>query len=573
MRKEIDRTKSMKVRVPEENQQELTVETEDTASEIERLSTKLSIKMSFAESIDANENEDKYYPVVESKLTGTKQRYRFRDLGNVPPDLMGQGHKVNNHAFKELVSLMTGDSESGISIKALANKYSSYKFHKYIGWGVYNGNTVFKYDNAVTAKGVIDSSYEGNLSINSRGSVEKYFAGIKELVVPYPALLTVYLVGMSGMITQMLNMADTNIMLNICGESSCGKTTAENVALSFWGNPQELSTSFNSTANRIEQIMAERKIMPVIIDDMLAGNTYSTERVKQKIINDQIFRYATGKLRGRMGGKEERYYGATISSSETSLLEKLVGSETDGQFYRMIELKVKKGDLTQDADHAKQLERLIRRNYGLGAFKIGQYMLSKGLTENNLQDRYDEWEEELLEDERLRGKDRLAKRLAIILVAAELLNAFVLDVDYNKVINMLIKSVSDTFEVSNEKQTAYENIKKFVSNNSEVFATNREAYNRNEHIGVCETNVFGHKELFVETSRMEALLKNVPLQQILRKEQTAKVKQPRNREIENVLKYWREKGWLYVCASSNGLYRKMKMGNETGILTYSIILD
>lgn len=95
--------------------------------------------------------------------------------------------------------------------------------------------------------------------------------------------MIVYLAGASGIVTQQLKLPDSNIMLNVCGESGCGKTTAENVALSFWGNPMELATSFNSTANRTEQIMADRYIMPVLIDDMLAGNNFSTEEGRQGV--------------------------------------------------------------------------------------------------------------------------------------------------------------------------------------------------------------------------------------------------------------------------------------------------
>lgn len=567
--------KKISIRVPENNEQELAIQTDNSEFEIDKLEEKMSIKIRFAENIDEKLGEDKFYPIVESTLTGTQMRYRFRDIGNVAPDLMGQGHKVNKHIFKELISLMTGDTESDINTENLLLKYSAGKFHKAIGWDSYQGDIVFKYTDAVTKQDVLGSRYEGNLPLESKGSLQGYMDGVKRLIVPYPALTIVYLVGASGIITQNLNLHDSNIILNICGESSSGKTTAENVALSFWGNPQELSTSFNSTANRIEQHMAERKIMPVLIDDMLAGNTYSTKRIQQKVINDQIFRYATGKLKGRMGSQEDRYYGATITSSETSLFEKLNGSETDGQFYRMIELKVNKGDLTQSVTHAKEIERLLRWNYGLGAFEFGKYLIQNNYIDNALQEMHYDWENELLNDSRLVGKERIAKRLAIILLTGDLMNkCFGLDINLKSIHELLIDTVTETFEIADEKVLAYQRIKQLVDNNSDWFAQSRELYNRNEHVGVCTTNIYGHKELYVETSRMEALLKEVPKEQILENEsQKVKVKQPRNGEVEAVLRYWREHNWLYCCSSNQRLYRKLKMGDKKEALVYSIILD
>lgn len=567
--------KDISIRVPENNECESIIKTGDSESEINKLEEKMSIKIRFAENIDEKLEEDKFYPVVESMLTGTQKRYRFRDIGNVALDLMGQGHKVNKHIFKELLSLMVGDTESDVNTENLMMKYTAGKFHKVIGWDSYQGDIVFKYTDAVTKQNVLGSKYEGNLCMESKGSLQSYMDGIKSLIVPYPALTTIYLAGASGIITQNLNLHDSNIILNICGESSCGKTTAENVALSFWGNPQELSTSFNSTANRIEQHMVERKIMPVLIDDMLAGNIYSTKRIQQKVINDQIFRYATGKLKGRMGSQEERYYGATITSSETSLFEKLNGSETDGQFYRMIELKVNKGDLTQSVNHAKEIERLLRWNYGLGAFEFGKYMIQNNYIDNALQEMHYDWENELLNDIRLVGKERIAKRLAIILLTGDLMNkCFGLDINLESINELLINAVAETLEIANEKVLAYQRIKQLVDNNSNWFAQSRELYNRNEHIGVCTTNIYGHKELYVETGRIEALLKEVPKEQILESENSkVKVKQPRNGEIEAILRYWREHNWLYCCSSNQRLYRKLKMGDKKEVLVYSIILD
>lgn len=50
-------------------------------------------------------------------------------------------------------------------------------------------------------------------------------------------------------------------------------------------------------------------------------------------------------------------------SSELSLVSKLLELEAQGQFFRLIELEVKRGDLTKDVKHAKKLEAFILHNY------------------------------------------------------------------------------------------------------------------------------------------------------------------------------------------------------------------
>ena len=535
-----------------------------TAEELEH---QLSVKMSFEEHIDKKQGEDKYHVVI----TGTAgciieicRKYKFREVDKAVPDFMAQGHKMSDKKFKELLEIKT----------ARVRAHISGNFHTGIGWHKYQGGQVFLYGDAADKSGKLVSDYRGQLPLEKRGTSSDYIEGIKKWVVPNTKLLLVYLAGASGILNQQLHLTDSNIMINICGESGSGKTTAENVALSVWGNPMELATSFNSTINRTEQVMAQRIIMPVLVDDILAGKVYSTERTQQKHICEQIFRYSTGKLKGRLNENEDRYYGAAIASSETSLFQKMAGSEADGQFYRMIELHVKKGDLTKDAAHARQLDKLVQRNHGWAAFELGKFMVEQDYVGERLNDLYYGEREDLSEDSRLGQHQRAANRLAIITTTAKLMNeCFKLGIDMEALKEALIEAVQEAFSISDMKAKAYKDLQKLVLNNKELFAANRETYDLKKHIGVYQRNVYGNYELIVETDRMAPLLKNVPLHQILDGAGNKKVKQSPDKEILNILKNWRERGWVNNCGSTQRLYRKLKMGGAKEVLVYTVKLE
>lgn len=531
---------------------------EDT---IESLESQLGVKVCFKEQIDKKDGEDKYHVVVESRL-GFCKEYKFNKVHKVAADFMAQGHKMDNRKFNKLFEMQT-DLLKG-SIKG--------NFHTGIGWCKYKDEQLFLYREAASHMGNILSEYRGNLEIKAAGTLDTYMNEIKEQVVPYPKLLIVYLAGASGIINQQLGMLDTNIMINLCGESGSGKTTAENLALSFWGDPIELGTSFNSTINRTEQVMAERFIMPVLVDDILAGNNFSTDRTKQKVISDQIFRYSAGKLKGRLNQKEDRYWGATLLSSEISLFQKMVGSEADGQFYRMIELHVTKGELTKDAAHAKNLDRLVRWNYGLGAFELGKFMVEHDYVEKRLQMMYKEQHESLCEDDRLKLHQRAANRLAIITMTAKLMNeCFKLEIDIHTLTDILIESFLMAFDIPDMKNKDYYNLHKLILSNPTFFADKQEVYDKQKHIGVYRLGVSGYYELLIETERISPLLRGVPLEQLLAGFGDKKVKQSPTKETQNILKNWRDRGWLGCSSRSQQLYKKLNMGTKKQELVYNVV--
>lgn len=538
---------------------------------VAELQKEIGMEVYLAEHMDCESEEPKYHIVMESKKVHLKRMYRMGDAGKSYEEFMGYGHKFKFRTFKKIFDHLTDEPKD----------YVKEVFHTNLGWDDYNGQEVFKYLNAVNESGEDFSSYAGDLELDIRGDLEKYKAGIKELVVPHAKLYLMYVAGVSSLITQKLQLDDTNIMLNVCGESSCGKTTAEMVALSFWGNPNKLKTSFNATENSMEELMLHRKIVPVVIDDILGAKNYSSENTKRQCISNSIFRFTSGKSKGRFGKTSDNYFCPVLISSETPLLEKLNGGESSGQFYRLLELQVKRGDLTKSSEHAKQIEKLIRWNYGMGAYELGKFMVTNGYDRITLEEMYDKHYDRISSDKRLERYQRFANRLAILSVTAELLNVgFDFNADIEALIDVIIDSVVKSISHKEFREDAYYVLKSRIEDNMHYFSKNRTDYISTQHVGAFDKDKFGNLTLCVETHRFAPLIAGTSMDEIIKMTKTTneEVKMDTynqnsskftSKELDSILDYWCEKGWL-ECR--HGRQVKRTLAEKPGTLMYCVVL-
>ena len=509
------------------------------------------LEISFEEKLDIRGSEDKYSLLVKStKVSGFRRCYSLKNMRSLASDLLSYGHKVNENEVTKILNMLTDDIE----------KYTSTRFHTGIGWFHNHHELMFMYNSVATATKDLAAEYRGKLDLKQQGNLKDYIEGIQKLVVPYPKLFTVFVAGASGIVTQALQYPDTNILVNICGTSGCGKTTAGNTALSFWEKAS--AVGFN-TLNRTEELLSQRFIMPTPLDDMMSACSSSNERVRQKEILDMIFRLSTGKVKGRMRQSDSKFYGAILASSETSIINKTLNSDTSGQLFRMIELKVKKGELTKDAEHAKKLDKLNKMHYGLGAFKLGRYMLQNGYTGGKLEDLYYNQYSSLMMDKRLAKHQRAINRIAILMVSATLLNkCFKLGASTDVVKETLIDAVVQSTKLIDVRLEAYKKLNKLIKQNQKAFSGDQATFRHGKHLGVFHKNVYGYEELIIPTSYMEPFLNNIPVNQILNDSGNYKVKQPQDYELRNILNHWKKYNWLKCGGRGDQLYLKRKLGDS-----------
>lgn len=548
----------------------------DQEQELRRLEEANNFSIRFMKCIET----DKLRIVAASSKVNVKREYEFKDVDRIVQDFAEFGHLLDHSAVSKMIRLVLSDASS----------FTLSSFHAHIGWHTYKNELIFMYDR-IASSIPIKSKYTGNLNLNSCGDLETYVHGIRELVVPQKKLLTVFIAGASGIINQALDLSgsymsdECNIMLCLYGESGSGKTTAEQLALSFWGN---YSASQISTVNKTQHILSERGIIPVTVDDILSNDNHSSGRAKNAAVCNQIFAFSTGASKGRMNQKSVRYYGAVLISSEASLFERLADSNADGQFYRMIEMNCVKGELTKDHGHAKALKRLVRRNYGLGAFALGEYMVKHGYVGDKLIGMYEDQLEDLEDDARLGEYSRAANRLALIMVTAILIDkCFHLNIDINDVKEVLIECVVDAFKVkesiSEVKQYAsdymsfydpkyvYEDIRNLINNNPEKFASSEANYDEAKHLGIYQQNSTGEYQLLITRKHLEAIVHRMPLEQILTLTQDNLVT-PYDQRTMAILRKWRDRGWLYCRNKDQRLHRRLRLsGNKKQTDIYHII--
>jgi uncharacterized protein (DUF927 family)/ribosomal protein L37AE/L43A len=141
------------------------------------------------------------------------------------------------------------------------------------------------------------------------------------------------------------------------GDSRSGKTAALKAALSVWGDPEELLTSFNATKVGLERIAGFFNDLPLGIDEkQVAGN-------KQDFIETLVYMLSTGssKLRGAKSGGIQ-----TMRSWKTIVLttgeEPLTAmSSQTGVSTRAIEIQ---GAPFQDEIEARSMHEVTSKFYG-----------------------------------------------------------------------------------------------------------------------------------------------------------------------------------------------------------------
>ena len=122
--------------------------------------------------------------------------------------------------------------------------------------------------------------------------------------------------------------------LHLWGNSGAGKTVAQQVALSVWGDPAQLIKTLNTTAAGLERHAAFYHSLPVALDELQAMSQKFTT------MDDIIYRLALGKSKGRATGsggveQESEWRNIFLTSGEEPISQ---DNTAGGARNRVIEL-------------------------------------------------------------------------------------------------------------------------------------------------------------------------------------------------------------------------------------------
>ncbi|MBR4982010.1 MAG: hypothetical protein IKY94_05570 [Lachnospiraceae bacterium] len=194
----------------------------------------------------------------------------------------------------------------------------------------------------------------------------------------------------SGIIRQMLDLSkEYGLNINIIGAAASGKSTLQNLVLSFFGNPTNLASSFLDTDAAKEEERVSRVFIPYVIDDKLLDSIDTSDNKRGADAFLDVFREYEGRIKQKSGLKNDtthRFHGAIISSSVESIFDLIkksnIGENDLGQVRRLIEIKIRKNDIFKELEGGKEsaskqaetATEIARRYYGYGVPQIINYM-------------------------------------------------------------------------------------------------------------------------------------------------------------------------------------------------------
>jgi hypothetical protein len=276
-----------------------------------------------------------------------------------------------------------------------------------------------------------DAKYKGRMSTYTEstfqfkhGSAEAYEEFLTEYILPYFETRLALTIGLSSIIASDLGeYGDTGtIVLNLCGQSSTGKTTIMQFMASLWGSPKisnkGITRTFNATTNSLVQTFAGINGVPIMIDDATSMGV--------KDLSSFIYNIAAGEDKLRLTSdiqlreSKGQWSGLVAISSETSIMEH--STKTGGSIPRLLEFD--NFVWTQSALHSKHIKRQINNSYGHKAIDfLNQYRSLSFVDKAKL---YDACEDELesLVSKRDQYTNRILSKLAVIYMTAKLIEQF-----------------------------------------------------------------------------------------------------------------------------------------------------
>lgn len=206
-----------------------------------------------------------------------------------------------------------------------------------------------------------------------------------------------------------------NVLLSLVGNSSSGKTTALNLAVSTGSLPaisgKSLMLSFIDTELSIIHKMSSG--FPVAIDEFTALGNRDMTRL--------LYTIANGSERSRMNQKMDmvetnEFHTSVLMSSECSILSS--SHKYEGLRVRVLEFENIKW--TTSGDSADRIKKACLSNYGWAVPKLAKYLL--GIEKESLIQLCEEWSDDFLNS--LENKNalatRMSKKIGIILATAQI---------------------------------------------------------------------------------------------------------------------------------------------------------
>lgn len=400
--------------------------------------------------------------------------------------------------------------------RAMHRKREHVKLYSELGWSQYDGKEIFKYDGIYSSggsvKGVCKSSIREELSLEDPYGFGRDKWALRLIHIMNHSVLASIVISasISGIFRQMLPYTkETNINMNIVGESAMGKSTICHFALSFFGNPEILEGSFTDSDNAMEIIRAERTVIPYVLDERMLKMEGASEATRKRNVLMDIFREYEGKVKERMGKQYEgvsgkRTYSPIISSSVESMLNMVLNYSNLGQFRRFMEFSVDSNTpLFEDGKEAELAEETAYTYYGFGINMLMEYLFKNKMEDGEeINKRFEETNEIVKERieraeslHKLNGIKASSQRFALIIMSyitlCEVLEDAMPDESIDNktqdIIQMLISNAVDKMKKVKKRIEVRKNILGFINNHKGLFYQESKLWDgKGEYLGQLE---------------------------------------------------------------------------------------
>ena len=271
-------------------------------------------------------------------------------------------------------------------------------------------------------------------------------------------------------------MNHRTFFVHIWGDSRSGKTAVLKAALSVWGEPEELMTSFNATKVGLERIAGFFNDLPLGIDEKQVAS-------KQKFVEQLVYMLSSGfsKLRGtKTGGLQDMksWRSIILTTGEEPLT---TGSSQTGIATRALEIN---GRPFSEEKDARKMHEMTAETFGTAGPEFLRHLITEN--SNELRERYKEIQGKLTND----FPDRLGSHItavALVTLADELVSKWIFNkeggsYDMSCTVMEKLENLEDTDVV----QKAYEFIQDWVVSNGTQFTPDA----RDPRYGVCENDIY-----------------------------------------------------------------------------------
>lgn len=387
---------------------------EEEKAKLEKLSAdilkKYGIQVRLIEKIDVKDTSLKKFYIRLTDKNGNYIELDLLDYQKKIYDFTEDEEETLKNKIVDLKGVYDGNTMKAASDIAkyisLALKYKEYFWYQYdrLGWDdIYIDNVchkIFKYNtiysrNDLKIQGFCDRDWSSYLEPHGPSSEKvpnteenewfnKYvwYIGMHMIFKDRPIPDILLSVGASGVIRDLLTPnKETNLNVNIVAPAASGKSTLENVILSFYGRPDYLMGTFSDTDSAVDEIRGIRNVIPYVVDDrMLKVQTNGDTKKAYTLLMD-IFREYNGKEKSRIGASNSTSLsasGAVISSTTQSIL-KVINEQYEGYDYgqsrRFIEFELQPEDMFESAVVAETSNNLAHVCYGYGVQQMIETIL------------------------------------------------------------------------------------------------------------------------------------------------------------------------------------------------------